>query len=214
MMPAELRGLYAVTDGAPVAADTLAERVAAALRGGARLVQYRDKSGDAARRLAEARVLTRVCARHGVPLIINDDLQLAREVGAAGVHLGEHDPSIAEARALLGPQAIVGASCYDDLERACAAAAAGASYVAFGAVFPSPTKPQARRASPALLREAKRRLPVPVCAIGGITAANAGQAAAAGADLIAVISDLFAAPDVEAAARRLTAAFESGAGRG
>lgn len=212
MTPAELRGLYAITDAAPRPAAELADRVAAALRGGARLVQYRHKGGDAARRLAEARALAQVCARHGAPLIVNDDLQLALQVGAAGVHLGEHDPSIAEARALLGPRAVVGVSCYADLDRARAAAAAGASYVAFGAVFPSPTKPQARRASLELLHEAKRCLPVPVCAIGGITAANAGQAAAAGADLIAVISDLFAAQDVEAAARRLTAAFDSGAG--
>jgi thiamine-phosphate pyrophosphorylase len=204
-VPFTLRGLYAVSDGPR--ADLL-DACAAALDGGAAILQYRDKSTDAERRLREAHALQALCARHGVPLIVNDDIELAAAIGAAGVHLGEGDAALATARARLGAGAIIGMSCYDSLERARHFAAAGADYLAFGAFFPSPTKPQARRASPQLLRDA-RRLGLPLVAIGGITPDNARDLVDAGADAVAVISALFGARDVRAAARRFSDLFNT-----
>jgi thiamine-phosphate pyrophosphorylase len=197
-----LRGLYAISNGPR--ADLLAA-CAAALRGGAVLLQYRDKTGDRVRRAAEARALAALCREFGVPLVVNDDVALAADVGA-GVHLGEHDADIATARQRLGAAAIIGASCYDSLERARDAAAAGADYLAFGAFQPSPTKPHARRATPELLRAA-RTLGRPLVAIGGITVDNAAAVIAAGADLVAVVSGVFGAADVEGAARRYADLF-------
>ena len=155
---------------------------------------------DAGTRLREA------CFTPGVPFLVNDDARLAHALDADGVHLGEHDGSIAEARALLGDTAIIGASCYDDLQRARDAAAAGADYIAFGAFFPSSTKPNARRAAPALLR-ASAALGLPRVAIGGITPDNARTLVDAGADLIAVISGVFDARDPVAAARACLSLF-------
>ncbi|HEY6941599.1 thiamine phosphate synthase, partial [Dokdonella sp.] len=143
-----VRGLYAISDGPR---GDLVDACAAALAGGAGVLQYRDKGTDGARRLAEARALQALCAGRGVPLIVNDDVELAAAVHAAGVHLGEHDAAPADARARLGPDAIIGVSCYDSLERARHYAAAGADYLAFGAFFASPTKPHARVATPRLL---------------------------------------------------------------
>lgn len=202
-----IRGLYAITDGPR---DDLVDACAAALEGGASLLQYRDKAGDDARRLREARALQALCVRHGVPLLVNDDIELAQRVGAAGVHLGADDASPAEARARLGDHALIGVSCYDSLERARALAAdpARIDYLAFGAFFPSPTKPAARRATPGLLREA-RAFGLPLVAIGGIDAANARVLVDAGADALAVVSALFGAHDVRAAARRIASLFES-----
>ena len=202
---AQLRGLYAITDGPRGDLLVAAE---AALAGGARVLQYRDKSRDHARRHTEAVALQALCQAHGVPLIINDDIALAAAVGAAGVHLGEQDADIAAARARLGPDAIIGASCYDSLPRARQLAAAGADYLAFGAFFSSPTKPHARRAPAALLREAAL-LGLPRVAIGGITPDNGGALIDAGADLLAVISGVFGAADVHGAARRYADLFES-----
>jgi thiamine-phosphate pyrophosphorylase len=199
-----LRGLYFVT---PEAADGRAALVAAALRGGARLVQYRDKSGDTGRRLAEARMIADQCRKAGALFLVNDDVELCAAVGADGVHLGEDDAGIPETRARLGAAQLIGASCYNDLERARAAAAAGADYVAFGSVHPSPTKPNARRADFDLLRRAHRELDIPICAIGGITPENAAPVIAAGADMIAVIQGISEAPDPEAAAHRLQSLF-------
>lgn len=198
-------GLYAITDGPR--ADLLAA-VAQALAGGARLLQYRDKSTDAARRHAEAAALHQLCRSHGVPLIINDDIALARAVGADGVHLGREDDDLASARVALGEHAIIGVSCYDSLQRAQAAARAGASYIAFGAFFPSPTKPLAPRAPLELLRQSAA-LGVPRVAIGGITPDNGASLVEAGADYLAVISAVFAASDVRAAARRFADLYSS-----
>ncbi|HSV19630.1 MAG TPA: thiamine phosphate synthase [Casimicrobiaceae bacterium] len=191
-----LRGLYALT---PDTRDTaaLVAAVAAALDGGAAAVQYRSKDPDAALRAAQARALARVLAARGGLYIVNDDAALAREVGADGVHIGAGDGSVAAARDALGPERLIGVSCYDDLERARAAVAAGADYVAFGSMFASPTKPHARRADPALLARAQA-FGVPVVAIGGITAANADVLFAAGADAVAVIGDVFAHDDPQA----------------
>jgi thiamine-phosphate pyrophosphorylase len=205
-MKAVIHGLYAVTPEGVEDSDLLA-RVARALEGGARVVQYRNKIGGHKVRTRQARILQSLCLSHGVPLIVNDHVEIAATVGAAGVHLGEADGSVAAARARLGSQAIVGASCYNDIERAHRAVASGADYIAFGSFFASANKPHAVRASADMLREARRVLAVPIVAIGGITANNAPALIAAGADAIAVISDLFDAPDVRQAAERLSRLF-------
>ena len=196
-------GLYAITDGPR---DDLVAACEAAIDGGAVLLQYRDKTDDAGRRLAEARALAALCARRQVALTVNDDVDLALASGAMGVHLGEDDADITSARAKLGPCAIVGVSCYDSLERAHTLAAAGADYLAFGAFYASPTKPNARKATPALLRDAKA-LGVPLVAIGGITAANGATLIDAGASYLAVISAVFGTRDVRGAARSFAALF-------
>lgn len=199
-MPTEWRGLYAITPDEPDAAALLAA-VDAALAGGVRWLQYRDKQRWAGDRRTLATALQARCAAAGARLIINDDVDLAIAVGAAGVHLGADDGDLAAARARLGAQRILGASCYADLDRAARAAAAGADYLAFGAVYPSSTKPAAVHAPLALLHAARARFALPLAAIGGITADNAAPVIAAGADLLAVISDLFQAPDIAARAR-------------
>jgi len=205
-----IAGLYAVT---PDLADTaeLTARVAAALAGGAAAIQYRNKVADAALRHAQAHALARLHALRGGLLIVNDDAALAAEIGADGVHVGEDDASIAAAREIVGPDRLVGASCYNDLGRARAAVAAGADYIAFGSFFASAVKPNARRAELELLASA-RALDVPVVAIGGITADNASSLVGAGADAVAVITAVFDAPDVEVAARAIAARFPSSAG--
>jgi thiamine-phosphate pyrophosphorylase len=199
-----LRGLYGITAQDLVQVErTLATHSLCAL-------QYRDKSTDLARRESDARALARLCAAHGVPFIVNDDLELALAVGADGVHLGRDDAAIADARARL-PGRLVGASCYDRLDLAERAVAAGADYVAFGSVFASGTKPGAVRAPLDLFARA-RGLGVPLVAIGGITLHNAPQALAAGADCLAVISDLFDAPDPAARARQYGRLFQHESG--
>lgn len=187
----KLRGLYAIT---PQASD-LERKVRLALEGGIALLQYRNKSGHR----SQAAAIVRTARHYGVPVIINDDVELALEVGAAGVHLGRDDGDLAAARRRLGNR-VLGASCYNQLEQAQAAVRAGADYVAFGSVFASSTKPQAVRAPLSLFGEAKA-LGVPLAAIGGITLESAPQVIAAGADLLAVITDLFDAPDIRARAR-------------
>ncbi|MEW6589854.1 MAG: thiamine phosphate synthase [Pseudomonadota bacterium] len=200
-------GVYAIT---PETADTarLLAQVEAALAGGVAAVQYRDKSADVARRHEQASELAALCRRFGVPLIVNDDLRLADLAGADGVHLGRDDGSVREARIVLGPKKFIGASCYQSVELARAAQSAGADYVAFGSFFASPTKPDAGRASLDLLREAGPAVHVPLVAIGGITLANAPQLLDAGADSLAVLSAVFDAPDICAAARALNQLFE------
>jgi thiamine-phosphate pyrophosphorylase len=199
-----LRGLYAIT---PDSADSerLLQRVPAVLQAGPAALQYRNKLAGAAQRRAEARALAGMCRRHGVPLIVNDDVDLALEVDAAGVHLGRDDGTLPAARARLGAK-LLGASCYDSLAQARAAVAQGADYVAFGSVFPSPTKPAAVRA-PLALFGAARALGVPLVGIGGITLENAPALIAAGADCVAVISALFDAPDPGATARAFAQLF-------
>ena len=198
-------GLYAITDGPR---KDLVEVCAAAIEGGTVLLQYRDKTTHDERRLSEAKALARLCGRYGIALIVNDDVALATAAGAAGVHLGEDDHDVGAARALLGPRAIIGVSCYDSLERARDLAAAGADYLAFGAFYPSPTKPNARNATPALLREAKALGP-PLVAIGGITPENGAALIDAGADYLAVISAVFGAVDVRGAAHAFAALFDT-----
>jgi thiamine-phosphate pyrophosphorylase len=198
------RGLYLITPEEPDTARLLA-RVGAVLPQ-ATWLQYRQKAAHADLRLAQATALQALCAQAGVPLIVNDDVALAEAVGAAGVHLGEDDGDLAAARRRLGAQAIVGASCYDDIALAERAVAAGASYVAFGAFFPTASKVTTRRAAPALLA-GTAALGVSRVAIGGITPDNTGPLVAAGADLVAVIGGVFEAADPIAAARAYAAAF-------
>ena len=206
-MKNKLRGLYAITPETADRADLLS-RVDAALSGGCRILQYRDKLSAMPERVARARALRELTRRHGARLLINDDLALCRLVEADGVHLGEDDGNLRAARAILGPHAILGASCYADYAMAERATAAGADYVAFGAVYPSPTKPNARRATVDLFFRAKSGFTVDVCAIGGITLDNAPPLIAAGADLLAVITDLFSAPDIAARAAQYQQLFE------
>lgn len=198
-------GLYALTPDEPDTA-TLAAKVRAAITGGATAVQYRNKQAPALLRQEQALTLVALCRSAGVPLLVNDDVELALAVDAAGVHLGRDDGDLAAARRRLGPARLLGASCYDRLEFAERAVAAGADHVAFGSVFASPTKPAAVHAPLALLGAA-RRLGVPVVAIGGVTLENAALAIAAGADALAVITALFDAGDVAARARAFNDLF-------
>lgn len=193
-------GLYAITRETDASARLLSE-VEAALRGGAAVVQYRDKSSDVARQHEQASELLALCRRYRVPLIINDSLRLADLVGADGVHLGGVDGSVREARIVLGADKIIGVSCYQSLDLALAAQAAGADYVAFGSFFASATKPAAPRADITLLQHASGVLQLPIVAIGGITPDNAESLIEAGADALAVIHALFEAADIEARAR-------------
>lgn len=202
----DLRGLYAITPDGMAEHDLLA-RVAAALRGGTRIIQFRDKASGAPRRRETALALRDLTRPFGARLIINDDLALALDVDADGVHLGGDDGDLAAARQALGPGRILGASCYADFERARAAVRAGADYVAFGAVFASPTKPDAVRADLSLFERCRTELGVPACAIGGITLDNAARVVAAGADMLAVITDLFLAADIEVQARAFQTLF-------
>ena len=161
-----IKGLYAIT---PECADTaeLLEKAKHALRGGAALVQYRSKSDDVALKHEQATELLKLCQAFYVPLIINDDMRLAALIEADGVHLGESDPALKEARINLGPNSIIGVSCYQDLERAAHLAAQGANYVAFGSFYPSSTKPQAKPCPLSLLTAAHAKISVPIVAIGG-----------------------------------------------
>ena len=192
-----LRGLYAITPEG-LGTDTLVAAVRRALDGGAALLQYRNKAAGAELRREQALALLALSRKHNVPLIVNDDVELAASIDADGVHVGRDDGRVAAARLRLRGK-LLGASCYASLERAREAVADGADYVAFGSVFLSTTKPQVVRAPLALFSQA-RALGVPLVAIGGITIANAAEAVGAGADAIAVIADLFGAPDIRSRA--------------
>lgn len=200
-----IHGLYAITPDTDNS-EQLIEQVSAALDGGARILQYRNKGSDAVRRLWQANILKSLAQSRGAIFIVNDDVALAEAIRADGVHLGRDDDAIAAARARLGEAAIIGASCYNSLELARSAVAAGASYVAFGAVFASGTKPGAVHAPLSLFTDAAS-LGVPRVAIGGITADNAGQVVAAGADAIAVIGGLFDGDGIAERAATLAALY-------
>lgn len=210
-MSPRLSGLYAITPQPPGHASQrdrrLLDQVAQAIQGGARLIQYRDKGSDTERRRVLAAALLALCRSAMVPLVINDDLELAAAIGADGIHLGRHDTDPGTARERLGPNVLIGVSCYDRLDLAHRAERASASYVAFGSFFPSPTKPDAARPLPTLLGEARHALKLPLVAIGGITPQNAGSLIAAGADMVAVITGIFSAPDVTAAAQAYSRLF-------
>lgn len=195
------RGLYAITDSTLLADGKLLPYVEAAISGGARWLQYRDKSGDAVKRLEEAGQLAALCRQHGCELIINDDLALAAELGV-GLHLGQEDGSLREARQQLGPNALLGATCHASLKLAEQALEDGACHIAFGRFFTSQTKPGGPSADVPLLRAARARFSVPIVAIGGITLDNAAPLLDAGADYLAVINGLFGTPDATAVQKR------------
>lgn len=196
-MNSSISGLYLVT---PDCDDTalLCTQVSQALQGGVSLVQYRHKTASDALRLEQATALLSICRQAHIPLLINDHVALAAELDADGVHVGQHDSAVTAARAMLGSHKIIGASCYNRFELAEQAQAAGADYVAFGACYPSSTKPNAPRATAVLFTQAKQSLSVPIVGIGGITLDNARPLVEAGADALAVITDIFQAADIAA----------------
>ncbi len=206
-MSQDLHGLYAITPTGITEQDQLKQIASAALRGGARIIQYRDKQSPHRRRLENALMLRVLCNEHGALLIINDDAPLALEVQADGVHVGRQDTELETCRNLLGRDAIIGVSCYNQLSLARAAQEQGADYVAFGRFFPSNTKPHAVQADPQLLTAANRELRIPVVAIGGITPENGARLITAGADMLAVIDGIFGQPDIETACRRIQTLF-------
>lgn len=202
------RGLYVITGSEYVDSGRLANAVQHAVMGGARIVQYRDKSGNTAGRRREAAALRDVCHEHDVLFIVNDDIRLASSVGADGVHLGRDDATVSQARHLLGDEAIVGVSCYNQLGRARRAQQEGASYVAFGSFFPSQTKPGATPAERDILSRARDELSIHIVAVGGITTDNGSSLIRAGADMLAVCGGVFDHRDPEAAARHYARLFE------
>lgn len=204
-LPLPHRGLYAITND--LDDDALLAAVEAAIEGGAVLLQYRDKRRALLEKQALGRRLVELCHGLNVPLIVNDDIELAAQLDADGVHLGRDDAGIAAARAALGPGAIVGVSCYNSLELARRAQELGASYAAFGRFFPSNSKPGATPASLETLRLAKAELTIPVAAIGGVTPGNGAPLIAAGADLICAIDGLFGQPEVRCTAQNYAALF-------
>jgi len=206
--PAILRGLYAITDENLIPEARFIATIKQALQGGTSIIQYRDKSANETKRLEQASALRSLCNQFKATLIINDDIALAQAVAAHGVHLGEDDVTIEQARLMLGDEAIIGISCYNQLQRAHEAQAAGADYVAFGTMFTSPTKPNARSASCELISEAKSQLEIPVCAIGGIGKSNVARVIDSGADMTALISGLFSAGNICFTAEHISRLFD------
>jgi thiamine-phosphate pyrophosphorylase len=202
-----LNGLYAITDSKLIVESGFVDEIAKALQGGARIIQYRDKSSDQQKRLQQASALRTLCTQQQAMLIINDDLELAMAVDADGIHIGIDDTPLAQARQVLGEDKIIGVSCYNQFELAQQAAASGADYIAFGSFFPSATKPHAVPAELKLLRKAKQQLQLPVCAIGGITLGNAAPLLNAGADMLAVVSSIFGEMDVGNTCRQFCELF-------
>ncbi len=203
-----LRGLYAITDSQLTPPGQIEQKVEQALKGGAQLIQYRDKQSPYSQKKRIAANLLKLVNRYQKKLIINDDLELADEIHAHGVHLGQEDTAIAEAREQLGPQAIIGATCHNSLALAQRAITNGASYVAFGRFFTSQTKPEAPLCSLQVLSEAQQILNTPIVAIGGITLSNAPAIIAAGADMVAVVNGVFGVDDIEKQSLALTKLFQ------
>lgn len=206
MMNNDLRGLYVITDPT-LCEDQLVEKVRQAISGGAQIVQYRNKQAPPEQRLEEATRLNQLCQQHQRLFIVNDDAELAARIDADGVHIGQSDASLQQARMILGENKIIGVSCNNQLQWAINAQQAGADYVAFGRFFNSQTKPQAPQAEPALLTQAKAQLDIPIVAIGGITVENANNLVTAGADMLAVIHAIFSQADIIEAARQIQQQF-------
>ncbi len=202
-----LNGLYAITDQQLITEEDFSKSVEAALQGGARVIQYRDKSDNQNKRHQQASLLRALCHQYHAICIINDDIELARAVNAHGVHLGKDDFSLRHARQVLGENAIIGVSCYNDLNRAIEAENYNANYVAFGAIFSSSTKPDAQVAGLEIIAQAKQQLSIPVCTIGGITQKNIQQVIQQGADMAAVISGIFSADDIKQSTTTLSEYF-------
>ena len=201
-------GIYAITDDTLLPGSKLIDACRVALDSGIALLQYRSKSGDDEQRQEDASRLSILCKRYNIPLLINDDVALCLAASADGVHLGKEDASVRSARERLGENAIIGVTCHSSLEDALIAEAEGADYVAFGRFFPSHTKPGAAAAALTVLSEARRRLRIPIVAIGGINAQNGASVIEAGADMLAVIHSLFGHADVALQVRELNALFE------
>lgn len=202
-----MRGVYAITDEQLITENQFLEKVEQSLRGGVHVVQYRNKHSLPTIRFNQAQSLLALCRSYQVPLIINDDVMLAKQIGADGVHLGKTDRTIAVARTVLGNQAIIGASCYNQLNLAEQAVKAGANYIAFGRFFPSRTKPEAVPASLDLLTTARALFSCPIVAIGGITPENAASLIAAGADCVAVIHGIFGQKQIQTETQRYVELF-------
>jgi len=203
----QLKGLYAITDENLIAEKHFKQIVESALQGGAKIIQYRDKSDDQNKRLHQATELRLLCQQYNSLCIINDDIELAKTIDADGIHLGKNDGSLTRARQVLGRNAIIGISCYNDLNLATEAEKNQADYVAFGAIFPSPTKTDATVSGLDIISQAKQQLSIPVCTIGGITESNIQQVAQHGADMAAVISCLFANNNISLTAKNLSKYF-------
>lgn len=205
-----LSGLYGITDSLLMPTlEEMLKQIESSLKGGARIIQYRDKSTDQHKRLTQACALNKLCQVYNVPLLINDDIELAYHSNAAGVHLGQSDGKITDARNRLSSDAIIGMTCHDSLSLAIQAEKLGADYLAFGAFFPSKTKPNAKPAPLGLINEAKQKLSLPIVAIGGISVDNANQIITAGADMIAVIHALYAQNDIEVTAQHFYQQFNN-----
>ncbi len=201
------RGLYAVLNAAGNTPEQAGAKAAQALQGGVVLMQYRHKHGDAKDRLRGAIAVLRETARAGVPLLINDDVELARQIGAAGVHLGRGDQAIKLARHKLGTNAIIGATCHASVAYAQQCLTDGADYVSFGRFYTSTTKPDAPAATLQVLSDARQHCDCPVVAIGGINADNGARLLTAGANILAVSGALFESAYITRAARELNELF-------
>ena len=206
--PFNISGLYAVTPNG-YSTDLLCKQVEAAIQGGAKLVQYRNKTADANLQLRQASALLALCRSYQVPFVINDHLDLCAQIDADGLHLGATDCDLGAARRLLGDDKIIGASCYNQLELALKAEQAGASYVAFGACFSSETKPYALQTPLSIFTEAKRKMAIPIVGIGGISLENAASVLQAGADAIAVVGALFNTSDIKETSKQFTHLFNT-----
>lgn len=204
----KLPGIYAISPELENTALLLAQ-IAAAIKGGVRLIQYRDKHLTSAKRIEQAKFLRQLCHENGALLLINDDIELAKICCADGVHLGQSDTSIIKAREYLGEDAIIGITCHDSLELAQKAKLEGADYLSFGCFFPSKTKPYAKPADLSILQKAKEQFELPIVAIGGIDKSNAYQVVASGADLLAVCAGLFSNEDICHSAREIYSIIKS-----
>lgn len=204
-----LKGLYAITDERLISEENFSQTIEAALQGGVKIIQYRDKSKDIKKRQQQANDLRSLCTQYHALCIINDDVELATKVNADGVHLGKDDVDLSEARKKLGNDKIIGISCYNNIGLALAAQENSADYVAFGTMFSSPTKPDAICATPDIITRAKEQISIPICAIGGINEKNIPQLSKNHADMAAVISSLFSSNDIEHAARKLSKLFNA-----
>ncbi|MBB3213830.1 thiamine-phosphate pyrophosphorylase [Herbaspirillum sp. Sphag1AN] len=204
-----LKGLYVVTPDWDDT-DKLVAATEQAILGGATLVQYRHKTADAAQRQQQASALLAVCRRHSVPFIINDYVELCLSLDADGIHVGGTDASVAEVRAQVGPDKIVGASCYGTLQLARDAWKAGASYVAFGGFYPSRVKKYEFKTAPEIVAESRREIPLPVVVIGGMTQENCQPLIAQGTDMVAAISSVYMTEDVRGAAAAFAALLPAG----
>jgi len=202
-----IHGLYAITDSKLMRAKSFKSKLRQALEGGAKVVQYRDKSAHHELRWQQAQQLVELCKEYNATSIINDDIELAKVVGADGVHIGIEDGTLLEARQQLGQDKIIGVTCYSDIERARVAIEESADYVAFGSIFPSTTKPQAKAGSLNILEQARQELDAPIVAIGGINLDNVNSVINAGADSIAVISAVFGATGSDDAIKQAALAF-------